>query len=185
MTNHVHLLVTPENIDSIGKTMQSTGCRYVHYFNAAYQRTGTLWEGRYKSLLIDSETYLFTCQRYIEMNPVRAGMVKHPGCYPWSSYRHNVMGVIDPLVSEHPLYQSLGSESAIRQSAYRSVFDLPSNEEEINRIRLLTNQEWVLGSEQFKFLVRQKLNRRIDPLPRGGDRKSGTYQQSRASIKQH
>lgn len=118
MTNHVHLLITPENTDSIGKTIQSTGCRYVYYFNNAYRRTGTLWEGRYKSLLIDSEAYLFTCQRYIEMNPVRAGMVDDPGCYVWSSYGHNAMGKTNTLVSEHALYRSLGAHPPDRQSAF-------------------------------------------------------------------
>src|ERR1017187_9011678 len=89
MTNHVHLLVTPETESSLSKTMQSIGRRYVQYFNHVYGRTGTLWEGRYKSTLIDSERYLLTCMRYIELNPVRAEMLAHPGDYPWSSYRAN------------------------------------------------------------------------------------------------
>lgn len=87
MTNHVHLLLTPHHKDSIAKTLQSVGRRYVQYFNHVYQRTGTLWEGRYKATLIDSEAYLLTCYRYIELNPVRAGLVSHPREYPWSSYR--------------------------------------------------------------------------------------------------
>jgi putative transposase len=87
MTNHVHLLITPEHEGSIGKALQSVGRRYVQYFNYTYQRTGTLWEGRYKATLIDSESYLLTCYRYIELNPVRADMVPHPRDYLWSSYR--------------------------------------------------------------------------------------------------
>ncbi len=185
MTNHVHLLLTPQNDNSIAKTIQSTGCRYVHYFNTAYERTGTLWEGRYKSLLIDSETYLFACQRYIEMNPVRAGMVENPDRYPWSSYRHNALGDVNRLVTIHPQYRSLGSAPKARQSAYRALFELPTSEEETNRIRILTNQEWVLGSNRFKDLIRKQLKRRIDPLSRGGDRRSMDYQQSRSKNKQH
>ena len=92
MTNHIHLLVTPGSEDSIAKAMQSVGRRYVQYFNTTYQRTGTLWEGRYKATLIDSENYLFTCSRYIELNPVRANMVNHPSEYMWSSYRANALG---------------------------------------------------------------------------------------------
>ncbi|MEZ0122918.1 MAG: transposase [Candidatus Reddybacter sp.] len=92
MTNHVHLLVTPQTSQSIGKTLQSVGRRYVQYFNHSYRRTGTLWEGRYKATLIDSECYLLTCMRYIELNPLRANMVVHPNEYPWSSYRVNAEG---------------------------------------------------------------------------------------------
>lgn len=92
MTNHVHLLMTPYEENSLGRVMQSLGRRYVQYFNYRYRRTGTLWEGRYRATLIDAESYLLTCYRYIELNPVRAGMVSHPGDYPWSSYRSNALG---------------------------------------------------------------------------------------------
>ena len=103
MTNHVHLLITPHTEDGISKSLQMLGRYYVQYFNHTYQRTGTLWEGRYKATLIDSERYLLTCYRYIELNPVRAeGMVDHPSEYPWSSYRYNVVGESDPLVVPHP-----------------------------------------------------------------------------------
>ena len=107
MTNHVHLLVTPEIEQSLPKTLQSVGRRYVQYFNYTYDRTGTLWEGRYKATLIDSERYLLTCMRYIELNPVRACMVNHPGDYQWSSYPCNAWGVENPLVNEHLVYQCL------------------------------------------------------------------------------
>ena len=92
MTNHVHLLVTPSTADGCGKMMQSLGRKYVRYINITYQRSGTLWEGRYKSTLVDSELYFLTVSRYIELNPVRAGMVEAPGDYPWSSFRANGMG---------------------------------------------------------------------------------------------
>ena len=100
MTNHVHLLATPDAEDSIGKTLQSLGRRYVQYFNRRYGRTGTLWESRYRATVIDSESYLLACSRYIELNPVRAAMVGEPGEYPWSSYRCNAMGQEDGLVTE-------------------------------------------------------------------------------------
>ncbi|MGC2047550.1 MAG: transposase, partial [Gallionella sp.] len=92
MTNHVHLLITPHEEQSLSKALQMLGRYYVQYYNHCYQRTGTLWEGRYKATLIDSEAYLLTCMRYIELNPVRAGMVAHPSEYPWSSYHHNALG---------------------------------------------------------------------------------------------
>jgi putative transposase len=121
MTNHVHLLVTPATETSLSKTLQSIGRRYVQYFNFTYQRTGTLWEGRYKSTLIDSERYLLTCMRYIEMNPVRAEMVAHPSEYTWSSYRANAQGNADVLLAPHELYQRLGRTEDERQSAYRQL----------------------------------------------------------------
>lgn len=92
MTNHVHLLLTPQEEQSVGKALQMLGRYYVQFFNHRYQRTGTLWEGRYKATLIDTEAYLLTCMRYIELNPVRAGMVAHPSEYPWSSYGYNALG---------------------------------------------------------------------------------------------
>lgn len=109
MTNHVHLLITPNNEDSISKVMQMLGRYYVQYFNCSYKRTGTLWEGRYKASLVDSEAFALTCYRYIELNPVRANMVTHPAEYPWSSYRQNALGLEDKLVTSHYLYDALGN----------------------------------------------------------------------------
>ena len=124
MTNHVHILATPDMEQSIGKTLQSLGRRYVQYFNQTYGRTGTLWEGRYRATLIDSERYLLACMRYIELNPVRAGMVKHPLNYSWSSYAANARGEEDELVSPHSLYRRLGRNPQARQSAYRQLLSL-------------------------------------------------------------
>ncbi len=106
MTNHTHLLATPETENSLPKTMQSVGRRYVQYFNFTHSRTGTLWEGRYKATVIDSEAYLLTCMRYIELNPVRAGMVKAPSDYPWSSYGTNALGA--PAGFVHRIYFTNG-----------------------------------------------------------------------------
>ena len=114
MTNHVHLLVTPDSEDSLSKAMQSVGRRYVQYFNHTYQRTGTLWEGRYKSTLIQSSRYLLTCMRYIELNPVRADMVGHPADYPWSSYCANAQGEENALLTPHALYRRLGPTPVAR-----------------------------------------------------------------------
>ena len=125
MTNHVHFAMTLGREDSLPKVLQSLGRRYVQYFNNTYQRTGTLWEGRYKATIIDSESYLLTCYRYIELNPVRANMVTHPGEYRWSSYACNALGQDDLLVKPHSLYQALGSSEHQRQFAYRGLFEKP------------------------------------------------------------
>ena len=144
MTNHIHLLVTPDSEDSIAKTMQSVGRRYVQYFNTTYQRTGTLWEGRYKAALIDSENYLFKCSRYIELNPVRANMVNHPSEYRWSSYRANALGKYDSLIKPHQMYLDLASNKKARQVAYRDIFKAHIDEKTLDEIRHSTQKGWVL-----------------------------------------
>ena len=135
MTNHVHLLVTPRAEDSIPFVMQSVGRRYVRYFNDRYLRTGTLWEGRYRAALIDSDRYLFSCYRYIEMNPVRAGLVSHPRQYRWSSYGANALGQPDALVAPHERLRALGEDSEGRTAAYRGLFDQILDEQEVTHIR--------------------------------------------------
>ena len=105
MTNHVHLLMTPEDQEGISRVMQSIGRRYVQYINKAYQRCGTLWESRHKASLVDAERYLLCCYRYIELNPVAANMVEHPGDYPWSSYCHNAFGHKNQIITQHDLYR--------------------------------------------------------------------------------
>lgn len=167
MTNHVHLLVTPDTEESLSKTLQSIGRRYVQYFNFTYQRTGTLWEGRYKSTLIDSERYLLTCMRYIEMNPVRADMVAHPGDYPWSSYRANAQGHEDGLLVGHELYQRLGRTEDERQAAYRQLFRAQVAKADVAAIRDATNKGWALGDSLFSAKVEALTARRATPLPRG------------------
>ena len=122
MTNHVHLLITPKTGQSLAKTLQMLGRYYVQYYNFSYKRTRTLWEGRYKSTLIDSESYLLTCMRYIELNPVRAGMVSHPSEYRWSSYHCNARGQTDDLVTTHLEYRRLAKMAEARQAAYRLLF---------------------------------------------------------------
>lgn len=150
MTNHVHLLMTPMREEGIGDTMQALGRRYVYYINKTYRRTGTLWEGRYKASLVDSEGYLLTCMRYIELNPVRAQMVSHPGEYKWSSYGANAQGREDALLSPHPLYTTLGASPADRQQAYRELFRHRMDNDLLHEIRDALNHELVLGRSYFK-----------------------------------
>ena len=177
MTNHVHLLITPYTEQSLSKTLQMVGRYYVQYFNHSYQRTGTLWEGRYKATLIDTERYLLTCYRYIELNPVRAAMVDHPVDYPWSSYRFNATGKSDDIVTPHSEYQRLGQSEDARQSAYRTLFKSHISERTLSDIRESTNKAWVLGSSHFKERIAQQLDRHVAPKARGGDRKSEAYRE--------
>jgi len=172
MTNHVHLLASPSDETSISKTFQSVGRRYVQYFNYYYERTGTLWEGRYKSTIIDSETYLLTCMRYIEMNPVRArNMAKHPKEYRWSSYGYNALGREDNLISPHSIYERMGVSYNERQHAYRQLFKSHLPESELNNIRDCTNKGWVLGNDTFKEKVEKLTDRRSKPKPKGRPKK--------------
>lgn len=175
MTNHLHLLITPQEEQSIGKAMQMLGRYYVQYYNYTYQRTGTLWEGRYKATLIDSETYLLTCMRYIELNPVRADMVAHLSDYPWSSYHRNALGQANELITPHLEYLRLGKTDAERQTAYRQLFKHHIAESSLNEIRDATNKAWVLGNERFKQRIQKQLERRVEPNPKGGDRKSEKF----------
>ena len=171
MTNHVHLLLTPEREDSIGKALQSLGRRYVQYFNYTQKRTGTLWEGRYKATLIDSERYLLTCYRYIELNPVRANMVEHPREYRWSSYLSHAEGKLDQLIAEHALYVALGKEKEERQAAYRALFKAQVSKDALVAIPEATNKGWALGSARFMEEVASAVSRRVAPLPKGRPRK--------------
>jgi putative transposase len=175
MTHHVHLLITPMTETGISKVMQSLGRCYVQHVNFNYHRTGTLWEGRYRATLLDSERYLLCCQRYIELNPVRAGMVKHPGEYPWSSYCCNALGEPDSLVSGHGLYGRLGENPEERQQAYRALFAHEIGEEVLEQIREATNKAWVLGDQRFRDQIQAQLRRRVAPKAKGGDRRSKNY----------
>ena len=160
MTNHVHLLVTPGEGGSISGMMQSLGRRYVRYINEAYQRTGTLWEGRYKSCVVEGGRYLLACYRYIEMNPVRAGLVQAPAYYPWTSYRHNAQGYPDALVTGHEIYQGLGESLEGRCRAYRALFAQQPGADEMHAIRTSVNAELVFGSERFRDRIEQMCRRR-------------------------
>jgi putative transposase len=171
MTNHLHLLVTPGNQSSLPRTMQALGQRYVRYVNATSRRSGTLWEGRYRAAPIDSEAYFLACCRYIELNPVRAGMVVDPGDYAWSSYRAHALGAADLLVGDHALYRGLGGSPAERRDAYRALFGPPGDPAFLDKLRTATNGGWALGDERFRRNLATALGRRAAPLPRGRRRK--------------
>ena len=170
MTNHVHLLVTGSERGTISRMMQRLGRRYVVYFNAQYGRTGTLWEGRFKSSLIDSHRYLLTCHRYIELNPVRAAMVADPAEYRWSSYRCNALGRTDKLITPHPQYLALGADAGLRQSAYRALFKQALGDDELARIREHVQQQKALGSSRFQAEIEALLARKVAVRPRGRPR---------------
>jgi putative transposase len=163
MTNHVHLLVTPAGEHSITHMMQDTGRIYVRHTNNKYQRSGSLWEGRYKASLIDSEAYLLTCMRYIEMNPVRADMVSHPGDYQWSSYHGNTGHKKNPILENHPIYTQLGTTLEQRQYEYRELFSNHIDKTELHAIREALNQELVLGRDDFKDKIEQMTRRQTRP----------------------
>lgn len=177
MTNHVHLLITPKTRESLSKALQMIGRYYVQYFNFTYERTGTLFEGRYKATVIDSEHYLLSCYRYIELNPVRAAMVAHPGEYPWSSYAINALGKNDSreLLTPHKEYLLLDLDATKRQSAYRALFKTCISEKTLEEIRESTNKSWVLGSDKFKAQIERKSGRVVASRARGGDRKSEKF----------
>jgi putative transposase len=160
MTNHVHLLVTPQDADGASQLMKRLGQRYVQYFNRCYQRTGTLWEGRFRSCLVGEENYFLGCQRYIEMNPVRAGMVAQPGDYRWSSHGANARGEASPLIRPHPVYDALGLNAEERQAAYRALFREALDPTLIEAIRRVTHGGLVLGSARFAEEVARLAGRR-------------------------
>ena len=161
MTNHVHLLCTPRANNAISLMMQSLGRQYVRYFNFSYKRTGALWEGRFKSCLVQEENYLLHLYRYIELNPVRAGMVKQPSDYSWSSYQINALGKESNLCTAHPLYIALASESKERRENYRELFKYQVEGKLLEDIRTATNRGMVLGNERFTVEVESLTGRRM------------------------
>ena len=150
MCNHAHILATPRVTGGIGQLMQSLGRRYVGFFNFSMGRTGTLWEGRFKSCLVDSEAYVLRCYRYIELNPVRARVVDCPGAFPWSSFACNGEGRPDPLVTPHRTYQGLGSSLEERLAAYCAIVGVGCAESEADEIRAMTSRHRAFGSDAFK-----------------------------------
>lgn len=148
MSNHVHLLATPQETDSISRFIQSAARRYVGYFNSRYERSGTLWEGRFHASVIKSDSYLLACHRYIDMNPVRAGMVAGPSGYPWSSHRHYSAGDQDALIDDHALVRGLASDDSTRQAAYRHLFAAPLDADELDAIRSATQSCRPIGGSE-------------------------------------
>jgi len=163
MTNHVHLLITPETSAGLARMMKSLGQRYVQYINRTYNRSGTLWEGRFKSCITQEDNYVLSCYRYIELNPVRANMVDHPAEYFWSSYRANAQQEPNAMLSPHDAYQALGHCEESRQRCYRDIFKSELCATIIEQVRTATNSNYALGSEKFKAETEVALGRRVSP----------------------
>lgn len=167
MTNHAHLLLTPARADGISCLMKRLGQLYVQYVNRVHDRTGSLWEGRFRSCLVDSERYALVCHRYIEMNPVRAGMAGDPAEYPWSSHRANAHGAADPLLTEHPVLAQLAADPRVRQRAYRELFDAEPEHGVEDEIRAATNGGFALGPATFQRRMARALGRPVTPQRSG------------------
>lgn len=170
MTNHVHLLLTPMRAEAVPRLMIALGRRYVQYVNKTYRRTGTLWDSRYKSSLIQAERYLLVCQRYIELNPVRAAMVADPREYRWSSYRTHALGLTQPFLTPHLLYLCLGANADERQGAYRALLRTHFDRAALDDIRRALNQSQPLGDSGFHAAITQVLGERHRPRRRGRPR---------------
>ena len=170
MTNHVHLLLTPNKAEAVPRLIMSLGRRYVQYINRSHHRTGRLWDSRYKASVVQSGTYLLACQRYIELNPVRAAMVTDPAHYRWTSYRHHALGQADSHLTPHPLYLALGATGKARQAAYRGLFRAHLDEAVIDDIRLALNQNQPLGNARFHAQIERKTGERREARPRGRPR---------------
>ncbi len=175
MPNHFHLLLTPHSVKALSGLMQSIGRRYVGYVNEEYGRSGTLWEGRFKSSLIDSEHYLLTCYRYIEENPVRAGIVESLEDYHWSSYSHNAFGIVDELVTPHAQYNALAQIKEARLLAYKQLFKGRLHENVIKRFYDSAEKGNVVGDEQFCDRIERLIGRTPIKGHHGGDRKSESF----------
>jgi putative transposase len=160
MTNHVHLLMTPMERESAAQLMKNLGQRYVQYVNRTYRRSGTLWEGRFRSCIASGECYVLTCYRYIELNPVRAGTVSHPGDYAWSSYLANAQGRCSSVVP-HADYLALAESDGARREAYRDLFRAPPDAQLLAEIRSATNGNFALGSDRFQLEAAAALGRRV------------------------
>jgi putative transposase len=160
MTNHVHLLLSAGSRTAPSILMRRLGQHYVQYFNRRHTRSGTLWEGRFRSCLVDTDRYLLVCQRYIELNPVRARMVEAPEAYPWSSYRANALGADDPLVTPHVVYHGLGAHAFDRRAAYRHLFLEELSEQLLAEIRHAGNSSRPLGSASFLEEITHAAGRR-------------------------
>jgi putative transposase len=160
MTNHVHLLLTPTEADGASRLMKDVAQRYAQYVNRKLGRSGTLWDGRFKSSIVDSQTYLLRCHRYIELNPVRAGIVPRPSDYLWSSFGTNALGSYSTLITSHERYLALGNSNAERRATYLDMFRAVPCEDELRRIRDAINAGFAIGSESFIAQLEAAMGRR-------------------------
>ena len=170
MTNHVHLLLTPEESSSISNLLKVVCSRYASYMNRKYHRTGTLWEGRHKASAVDAEGYLLKCYRYIELNPVAACMVRRPEEYRWSSYHANAWGDADELLKAHSVYQSLAVSIERRCYRYRELFSEALSSEDIHAFRQASHYSMPIGSDYFRVQIERALGRGLGYMGRGRPR---------------
>ena len=187
MTNHFHLLVTPSERDALSRVMQGLGSQYVAFVNRRYDRIGALWSGRFRSCLVDTEHYFLVCQRYIELNPVRAGMVKGPEKYHWSSFRHNGLGIPSELVIPHAAYTNLADTKEQRCATYRLLFDEALDANELQSVRESLQHNQVLGSDRFKRQIERIFARKLSTGKRGRPRKlpySGSDTHVRSDVEE-
>lgn len=161
MSNHFHLLATPEDAAGIPQMMQAVGRQYVRYFNRRQARTGTLWEGRYRSTLIQAERYLLACMVYIDLNPVRAGMVADPADYPWSSHAHYIGRRVDRLVTPHPMYWALGNTPFARDAAYAELVHAGLSTGQQQALTDSALRGWALGEADYVAELQQRTSRRV------------------------
>ncbi len=167
MSNHVHLLMTPDEVGAVSRLMHTFGRNYAGLFNGRHGRTGTLWEGRYKACLVESGGYFLACSRYIELNPVRAWMVAQPDDHPWSSHGANARGCADPLLTPHAEYLALGPDPAARATAYRAMFADALPDDVVEEIRSYLQQQKALGTDRFRTWVEARTGRFAAVRPAG------------------
>ena len=167
MPNHLHLLASPSSAEGLAQMMQRVGRYYVPWYNAKYARTGSLFQGRFKTALIEAERYLLLCSRYIEGNPVRAQMAAEPLDYPWSSYGHHAGARADAMITDHALYWGLGNTPFQREAAYIEQTRSPLSQAELDSINLAVLKGWPLGSDAFKTKLQQSAQRQVVPAKRG------------------
>lgn len=167
MPDHVHILATPTNLNSISRTVQSIGRNYVQYYNECHGSSGSIWEGRYRATVLQEKRYLLTCSRYLELNPVRGGLVKNPRDYRWSSYAHNALGKTDDMITAHREYLRLGASDKERATAYRALFKQKIGAETQELIVQSTLKGWALGDAGFARKIEKLSGRRAKQLPKG------------------
>jgi putative transposase len=176
MSNHFHLLATPETAEGIPQMMQAVGRRYVRNYNLRQARSGTLWEGRYRSTLIQAERYLLACMVYMDLNPVRAAMVADPAEYPWSSFQHYIGRKVDKLITPHPLYWELGNTPFSRDEAYATLVRTGIGQDQQRLLTDATLRGWALGEPDYVADLQRRTERRVQRAQAGRPRSTRNFE---------
>jgi putative transposase len=176
MSNHFHLLATPETAEGIPQMMQAVGRRYVRNYNLRQARSGTLWEGRYRSTLIQAERYLLACMVYMDLNPVRAAMVADPAEYPWSSFQHYIGRKVDKLITPHPLYWELGNTPFSRDEAYANLVRTGIGQDQQRLLTDATLRGWALGEPDYVADLQRRTERRVQRAQAGRPRSNRSFE---------